>query len=344
VPVSRIICRDRSRDAPGGQEHLFFAGYAARPWHHYWLDEPPIEGPDRCGGISFSEFSVSQIPAFVTHQKLCAPRCSATIRSPVLPHRVDSRLLLPARSRCLMKMLPVLFEENERRMEEALSLATRRELIEAVAGRYQAATRIEKKKILDEFIDVSGFHRKHAIRACKRHAGKSSEPPPRARIYDEAAVTALTILWEAADRICGKRLKEAIPKLVDAMERHGHLRLEPEVRSRVLAMSAATMDRALKPARDTGKQGRRRSGINNTPLRKSIAVLLMRPRNRSTVASKPERPRSPGRAWRKPGYWPCGVRGTSGVTLALALVRNLRTCSAVIREKAQAAAPRDRKY
>jgi len=151
-------------------------------------------------------------------------------------------------------------------------LATRRELIEAIAGRYHAATRIEKKKILDEFIKVTGFHRKHAIRALKRHAGNSPEPSPRARIYDEAAVTALTILWEAADRICGKRLKEAIPTLVDAMERHGHLQLEPEVRSRVLAMSAATMDRVLKPARDSGKQGRRRSGINNTPLRKSIAV------------------------------------------------------------------------
>jgi hypothetical protein len=151
-------------------------------------------------------------------------------------------------------------------------LATRRELIEAIAGRYHAAARIEKKKILDEFIKVTGFHRKHAIRALRRHAENSSEPSPRARIYDEAAVTALTILWEAADRICGKRLKEAIPALVDAMERHGHLQLEPEVRSRVLAMSAATMDRVLKPARDTGKQGRRRSGINNTPLRKSIAV------------------------------------------------------------------------
>jgi hypothetical protein len=120
-------------------------------------------------------------------------------------------------------------------------LATRRELIEAIAGRYRAATRIEKKKILDEFIKVTGFHRKHAIRALKRHTENSSAPSPRARIYDEAAVTALTILWEAADRICGKRLKEAIPTLVDAMERHGHLRLEPEVRNRALAAGAATM-------------------------------------------------------------------------------------------------------
>jgi len=30
------------------------------------------------------------------------------------------------------------------------------------------------------------------------------------RLYDEAVKTALTIIWEAADRICGKRLKAAI--------------------------------------------------------------------------------------------------------------------------------------
>jgi len=35
-------------------------------------------------------------------------------------------------------------------------LATKRELIEAIAGRYHAAARIEKKQILDEFIKVFG--------------------------------------------------------------------------------------------------------------------------------------------------------------------------------------------
>ncbi len=30
------------------------------------------------------------------------------------------------------------------------------------------------------------------------------------------------VLWEASDRICGKRLKPLMPALVKAMERHGH--------------------------------------------------------------------------------------------------------------------------
>jgi hypothetical protein len=154
-----------------------------------------------------------------------------------------------------------------------LSLATRRELIDAIAGRYHAAARTDKKKILDEFIEVTNFHRKHAIRVLRKvaaHLGPDSNAP-RARIYDEAVLQALTMLWEAADRICGKRLKAAIPALLDSMERHGHLKLDAEVRRLVLAASAATIDRMLACTRDTSKQGRRKQGVN-TPSRKSIAV------------------------------------------------------------------------
>ena len=48
-------------------------------------------------------------------------------------------------------------------------MATRRELIGAVATRYHAGTRSEKKEILDEFVKVTGFHRKHAIRVLKKY-------------------------------------------------------------------------------------------------------------------------------------------------------------------------------
>jgi hypothetical protein len=152
-------------------------------------------------------------------------------------------------------------------------MATRRELIGAVATRYHAGTRTEKKDILDEFVNVTGFHRKHAIRVLAKvmTSPETLKRPSRSPLYDEAVETALIILWEASDRMCGKRLKEAIPVLVEAMERYGHLRLDAEVRPRLLAMSAATMDRRLKHIREAGSQGRRRSRIS-TPLRNSIAV------------------------------------------------------------------------
>ena len=109
-------------------------------------------------------------------------------------------------------------------------MARRRELTEAIAGRYRVADRNEKQKILDEFTQVTGFHRKHAIRVVGQRAKAGATTRIRSRLYYEAVVQTLTILWEATDRICVKRLKPAIPALVEAMERHGQLALAPEVR------------------------------------------------------------------------------------------------------------------
>ena len=75
----------------------------------------------------------------------------------------------------------------------------------------------------------------------------------RSRLYDEAVAQAVTMLWEAADRICGKRLKPAIPTPLEAMERNGQLALAPEVRERVLQASAATIDRLLAPVREVSR-------------------------------------------------------------------------------------------
>jgi hypothetical protein len=115
-------------------------------------------------------------------------------------------------------MLLVRKEGTSGKLRRQLSVATRRELIEAVAARYRAADRSEKKEILDEFVKVTGFHRKHAIRALKKSwRQEPPEPRQRARIYDEAVREALTIIWEAADRICGKRLRQVIVGLVEAI-------------------------------------------------------------------------------------------------------------------------------
>jgi hypothetical protein len=151
-------------------------------------------------------------------------------------------------------------------------METRRELTRAVAERYRAAGKAEKKQILDEFAKLAGYHRKYAIRVLRSvQDDVAATGRQRPRIYNEAVVTALTIIWEAADRICGKRLKAVLAMFVESMEQHGHLCLEAEVRKRLLDMSASTMDRLLRPIRDMAKQRRRRTALT-TPLRKSIAI------------------------------------------------------------------------
>src|SRR5207302_2246100 len=68
----------------------------------------------------------------------------------------------------------------------------------------------------------------------------------------------LIVLWEAADRICGKRLKAVLPDLVASLERHGHLNLDPAVRQRLLAASAATIDRLLVSVRGAASGRKKR--------------------------------------------------------------------------------------
>ena len=139
----------------------------------------------------------------------------------------------------------------------------KQELLAAIRERYRRSSKRDKSQILDEFIKVTGHHRKHGIRllAQPQEAAKKDGVPRGRRIYDDAVREAVILIWEASDRICGKRLKAALPHLVDSMERHGHLDLDPEVRSRLLSASAATLDRLLKPVkvRVTGRRKRRRN-------------------------------------------------------------------------------------
>jgi hypothetical protein len=158
-------------------------------------------------------------------------------------------------------------------MKRPITLSTRRELTVAIRARYQAADRNGKKLILDEFTKVAGYHRKHAIRILT-HAAAMSEPKSRVvcRVYRDAAKEALIVLWEAADRICGKRLKALLPQLLQAMERHGHLQVDNDVRSQLLAMSASTIDRQLQHVRERACGGRKRRSAKTNRVRKLVAV------------------------------------------------------------------------
>ena len=74
-------------------------------------------------------------------------------------------------------------------------------------------------------------HRKHAMRLLRANADE--RPVARRtgrRVYDEPVRSALILLWEASDRVCGKRLKPLLPMLLEAMQRHGHLSPPPKSR------------------------------------------------------------------------------------------------------------------
>lgn len=97
-------------------------------------------------------------------------------------------------------------------MPKKVRTETRQALLKAIGDRYRAGTKDVKLRILDEFVAITGYHRKHAIRLFNAvpRASESAQRP-RLRLYDDAVREALIVLWEASDRVCGKRLKALLP-------------------------------------------------------------------------------------------------------------------------------------
>ena len=162
-------------------------------------------------------------------------------------------------------------------MERRMSTASKHEVVEALAERYSAARRSEKSRILNEFVAVTGYHRKHAVRllSSRSSSGGQSQVIPQQqgrRLYGEAVRGMLVVAWEAADRICGKRLRAALPFLIDAMERHGHVCLDRDAREQLLRMSAATIDRLLGSLRDEAGAASRRRRAAGTIVGRRIAI------------------------------------------------------------------------
>src|ERR1700709_28780 len=121
-----------------------------------------------------------------------------------------------------------------------ISWTTRDEWVVALAGRYALGSRADRGRMLDEFAALTGHHRKHVMRLLR--AGTSSGasgPRPERRMYAQATREALIVVWEASDRICGKRLRPLVPILVSAMEQHGHLQLAPGVLAGLLSRGGA---------------------------------------------------------------------------------------------------------
>ena len=158
-------------------------------------------------------------------------------------------------------------------MAGQISMGARREITAAVAERYRQAGRSEKARILDELCAVTGWHRKHAVRALAAQATASpATPRQRKPTYGAAIKDALVALWEASDRICGKRLKVMIPTLLPSLERHGRLTLDKFERSLALSVSAATIDRQLVATKIAAAGGKRRRVGFYSAVRREVPI------------------------------------------------------------------------
>lgn len=127
------------------------------------------------------------------------------------------------------------------------------EYVAAQRPRYLAATRGEKRRLLDEVVAVTGYHRKAALRRLHRPPGSTPRAARtgRPRVYGPDVTLAAQVLWEASGEIGAVRLQPFLPELLDRLLAFGALSLMPPTATALRRVSAATLKRLLAPIRAT---------------------------------------------------------------------------------------------
>jgi hypothetical protein len=80
------------------------------------------------------------------------------------------------------------------------------------------------------------------------------------------------VVWEAADRLCSKRLQPFVPEMVKVLRQHGEQKLDASTEGQLCRMSPSTIDRLLRNYR---KVGGRRGLVTTRPrslLKSSIPI------------------------------------------------------------------------
>lgn len=167
-------------------------------------------------------------------------------------------------------------------------MAARFEVTKKYAAAYAAAPKKGKSQILDQVVQVTGWNRDHArqqlVARLRQAPGRAvatvavidrRRTKPRKYSYD--ALVVLQQVWAASGGSCGQYLVPAMADWLDAMEAEGALvagvdRYSPQVRAELEAMSAATIDRYLAPARAKDPIRGKSTTKPGTMLRNSISI------------------------------------------------------------------------
>ena len=153
-----------------------------------------------------------------------------------------------------------------------MSCEARKEYISRMSYRYRRAGKRYKTKLLNEVCEVCGYERKYAGKLLSGQVRRRSGKRGRKRYYeDPRLLEALKTIWKQSGYFCGKRLAPGMDLWLRDYDKH----YEPlcgAVRAQLVDMSAATIDRLLKP--EKARLGRKNnSGTKPGSLLKSQVLV-----------------------------------------------------------------------
>lgn len=143
-----------------------------------------------------------------------------------------------------------------------LTMKEKRAVAAVKAAAYGKAAKKGKGEILDQFIELTGYARRYAARLLRSHNKKTKigkltvaadlrkhDSFSRQPTYGPEVVQVLKQIWIVLDCICGKRLQPALASVIPVLKAHREIQLSAATETKLLKISAASIDRLLAPER-----------------------------------------------------------------------------------------------
>ena len=153
-----------------------------------------------------------------------------------------------------------------------LTMREKKKLTVETAKKYCAAGKKERGKILDVFIEQTGYTRKYAIfvlgntaevrtvtfnSSPRERVCLNKQPAKKKRVYqpyyDESVVRVLEKIWAAFDYKCGQILVPFIRANLEYLSSKEIFGITPEIKAKLATISSASADRKLRAIRKKTK-------------------------------------------------------------------------------------------
>lgn len=132
-----------------------------------------------------------------------------------------------------------------------MDMRSRNQYLKVLQLQYQGASRQEKTRILNQYCQNTGQHRKYVnqkinSKTLLRKTGKKG----RKWIYDGYVIEALVKVWEIFDYPCGDRLEPLLKTEIERLRHFSELSVSDKVMTQLKRISSSTIDRRLNHAKE----------------------------------------------------------------------------------------------
>lgn len=154
-----------------------------------------------------------------------------------------------------------------------MSKMSKREYLIQLKSKYWKAKKKAKTQLLNDFCDFTRYNRKYALYLLNNPVpAKWKRYRTREKIYQQAVVDPLLVLWRATNEICGERFHPFIPILLPKLIELDEIDITDEVKEKLLKISLGTVKRIIRKTKRRSKIKIKGTTKPGSILKKQIAV------------------------------------------------------------------------